>query len=383
MKKFFCALFSLVVLCLAAFADGSVPVSAPSVSARSACLMDSVTGEILYEKNARLPLPMASTTKIMTALVILERCDPDAVVEIDPRAVGTEGSSMYLTNGEKLSVRDLLFGLLLQSANDAAAALALYVSPTLEDFSALMNQKAAELGMKDSRFLNPSGLPQPGHRSSAFDLALLMRRALKEPLFRALSGSKTYRCPSPDSSYRYLSNHNKLLWRDPRCVAGKTGYTVEAGRCLVTAAEKDGAGLIAVTLDASDDWNDHVSLFDYGFGLYSPVTLCREGELVCDIPVVGSLTESVRATNSSAFTVSLRDNSDIRTVFECPRFLYAPVCPGDADPLRVEIPVGRAVFYSGGAEIGSVWLYTVDGADYYVPPTLWERILAFFGFERH
>ncbi|MBQ7565822.1 MAG: D-alanyl-D-alanine carboxypeptidase [Oscillospiraceae bacterium] len=236
-------------------------LAAPSVSAKSALLLDADTGEILFEKNASSRSLIASTTKIMTALLIAEHCDADAQVVIEPEAVGVEGSSMYLREGDIFTVRQLLYGLMLQSGNDAAAALAQYLDGDEETFVRRMNERAAALGLADTHYANPHGLDSGENYSTAADLARLTAFALENDTFRGIVSTKTV-----SFGDRTLVNHNKLLWKYDGCIGVKTGYTRAAGRILVSAAEREGRRLIAVTICDGDDWNDHIKLLDYGFG---------------------------------------------------------------------------------------------------------------------
>lgn len=245
------------------------PVSAePSVSAQAAVMTEVSSGKILYSKNADKVLPMASTTKIMTALVAVEAAGDrlDEVVEISDSAAGVEGSSMYLEKGEKMTLRELLYGLMLSSGNDAAVAIAENIGGSVEGFVDMMNQKAAEMGLTSTHFVNPNGLPDESHYSSANDMAKMTCHAMKNPDFAEIVGTKSYNISGEGKSYpRTLSNHNKLLRMYEGCIGVKTGFTKAAGRCLVSCAERDGLMLVCVTLNAPDDWNDHTLMFNYGF----------------------------------------------------------------------------------------------------------------------
>lgn len=233
----------------------------PSVSAKSAILYDCTASRVLYEKNADCQSLIASTTKIMTGLLVSERCNLADVVEIPAEAVGVEGSSLYLKPGETLTVEDLLYGLMLQSGNDAAVALAIHCGGSVEEFVALMNQKAAELQLTGTHFANPNGLDDAENYATARDLAVLTQYALDNPVFAQVVRTKT----ATLGGNRAVTNHNKLLWRYDGCIGVKTGFTRAAGRILVSAAERDGRRLVVVTIGASDDWNDHTKLLDYGF----------------------------------------------------------------------------------------------------------------------
>lgn len=255
--------------------------AAPSVSADSAILIDGDTGAVLFAHNARERSLIASTTKIMTALVVLEHCDPKMPFAIPSEAVGIEGSSMYLQEGEVLTVEELLYGLMLHSGNDAAVALALACSDSVPEFVALMNLKAQELGMVDSHFENPSGLDGKEHFSAAEDMANLASHALKNPLFRQIVSTKSIQI-----GQRHLTNHNKLLWMVDGAIGVKTGYTRAAGRILVSAAERNGRQLIAVTINDRNDWQDHKALYDYGFERYEERCLVQAGKTVTKIPLL-------------------------------------------------------------------------------------------------
>lgn len=231
-----------------------------STSASAAVLMDADTGQVLYDHNGGRRMLIASTTKIMTALVVLERASPTDVITVKQEHM-TEGSSMYLKPGERVTVEELLYGLLLCSGNDAALAVT-ECAGGLEPFVALMNEKAAALGMADTHFANPNGLDDEEHYSTARDMAQLARAAVNEPTLLRMASTR-----QASIGGRTLTNHNKLLGRMEGCLGLKTGYTKAAGRTLVSCAEKDGRRLVAVTLRGGDDWNDHEALYRWGFML--------------------------------------------------------------------------------------------------------------------
>ena len=256
-------------LCAAAFFLGAVRASRaaqlappPQVSAKSAALLDGTTGECLYEKNGDQRALIASTTKIMTGLLVCEAGDLDRTVTVPETAAGTEGSSMYLKSGETLTRRELLYGMMLHSGNDAALTLAISISGSEAAFVRQMNRRACALNLTQTHFANPHGLDSGENYSTALDLARLAQAALQNEQFRAVVSTKTITCAG-----RTLTNHNKLLWRYDGCIGVKTGYTRHAGRILVSAAERGGRMLIAVTISDPDDWRDHVSLLDYGFAV--------------------------------------------------------------------------------------------------------------------
>ena len=232
------------------------------LAAQSAVLLDGVSGRILYEKNGDEVRPMASTTKIMTGLLVCEAGELDRTVTVPDAAVGLEGSSMYLKKDETLTRRDLLYGMMLHSGNDAALTLAISVSGSEAAFVRQMNLRARALGLTQTHFANPHGLDSGENYSTALDLAHLAQAALQNAQLRAVVSTKTAVCAG-----RTLTNHNKLLWRYDGCIGVKTGYTRHAGRILVSAAERDGRMLIAVTISDPDDWRDHTALLDYGFAV--------------------------------------------------------------------------------------------------------------------
>ena len=252
----------LWVLCLI-FCIPPAVGEALEVSATAAVLMDADMGQVLYEKNGDRQMLIASTTKIMTALVVLEHAAPDDVITVTPDHMA-EGSSMYLRAGETVRVEELLYGLLLCSGNDAALALT-ECAGGLTPFVALMNEKAAALGMAHTSFANPNGLDADGHYSTARDMAVLAAAAVENPTFRRICSSR-----SVTIGQRTMENHNRLLRQVEGCVGLKTGYTRAAGRTLVSCAERDGCRLVAVTLQDGNDWADHAALYDYGFRLTAP-----------------------------------------------------------------------------------------------------------------
>lgn len=247
-----------------------------SVSATSAVLMDAETGQILYEKNPDTKMRIASTTKIMTALVVLEHCGLQESVTILPEHM-VEGSSMYLKPGETVTVESLLYGLLLCSGNDAALALADHSAGSVERFVGWMNEKARTLGMNGTSFANPNGLDAENHYSTARDMALLAAYAAENPTFVRICSTM-----SASVGDRNMSNHNKLLHRLDGCIGMKTGYTMAAGRTLVSCVQRSDGRLVAVTLQDGNDWVDHAAMYEEGFAaLQSDTTafLAQEGRL--------------------------------------------------------------------------------------------------------
>lgn len=327
-------LILLPVVCgLLAAGPFSIPAAAEepsSVSAQSAILYEPSSGRILFQKDAHTPRPMASTTKLMTALIAAEAVPFDRDVKVMEEAVRVEGSSMGLRAGDWISMGDLVTGLLLASGNDAANAIALTVAGSLPAFAEIMNRKAGELGMQDSHFVSPSGLDGDGHSSSAYDMALLGAEVLRHPELAKICASKTARIHLGDPKHEAtLSNHNRLLSLYPGAIGMKTGFTTKAGRCLVSAAQRDGVTLIAVTLKAPDDWNDHIALYNYGFSLTASCPLPRPDLPL--FPVAGGTEPAVPLTMEDPPTVSLlkEEVDQITCTVELPRFLVAPVVQGE------------------------------------------------------
>ena len=339
----------LITVCLLQIFSPISVSAVPSVSAKSAVVIDADTGRILYEQDAHTRRGMASTTKIMTAIVALEHAAPDMLVTVDPRACGVEGSSVYLYAGEKITMEALLYALMLQSANDAAEAIAYAVAGSIDGFAALMNRKADELGLTATHFENPHGLDGETHYTTAYELGIIAAYAMKNDLFAEIVSTVKKTIPLHDGEIsRLLVNHNRLL-REYEDICGiKTGYTKKCGRTLVSAAGRDGVRLICVTLDDGNDWADHRALLDYGFSLYEEVSLM--GKISYEVPVCGGTASSVRVSTKESLTAMLpQGHGEIVSVVEMPRFLYAGVCEGDV--------VGKVVFSADGVRIGEAFLY--------------------------
>lgn len=293
------------------------------VSAGSAIIMDAHSGNVLWEKNARSKSLIASTTKIMTALVVLENAELQDVVTVSAEAVGVEGSSMYLTAGEQLTVEDLLYGLMLLSGNDAAEALAYHISGSIEDFAELMNQKADVLGLHNTRFANPHGLDSEENYSTASDMAHLAASALENEDFRRIVSSQSYSCGT-----RRMTNHNKLLWDYQGAIGVKTGYTKKAGRILVGAAEGYGRRLITVTISAPDDWKDHQAMFDLGFSKYTQREVLPAGVPVAELAIMNGLQDSVSLVPEESLSCYMLEDETVEYQVSVPPFVYAPLDAG-------------------------------------------------------
>lgn len=345
----------------------------PTVSARSAVLIDAESGQILYGKDENTRRGMASTTKIMTALVALEYSSLDEVVIVAPEACGIEGSSIYLFPEEQITMETLLYALMLQSANDAAEAIAYAISGSVEGFVALMNEKADELGLSATHFDNPHGLDGETHYTTAYELAKIAAAALENETFRRIVGTEKKAIPLHNGeATRLLVNHNRLVREYDDVIGVKTGYTRACGRTLVSAAEQNGVTLICVTLDDGNDWVDHRALLDYGFSLYETVTLADIGEISYEIPVCGGIQASVMVENVEKITVSLpKEHGEIRAVFELPRFVYGGIEKG-----RV---LGTVRFFAEDTEIGSAPLVAKETVPESPKEQNWfEKLLSFF-----
>ena len=325
MKK---RIFSFLVCVVILVSVNCIYVAADtlSVSAKSAVVINADTGTILYEKNCYEKLPMASTTKIMTALLLAEQENLDTLVVTTKQMVTVEGSSMGLLEGDTVSYRDLLYGMMLPSGNDAANTTAIALAGSIDDFVDLMNKKAQQLGLESTHFVTPSGLDANDHYTTAYDLAKLAAYAMKNENFKKAASSETATLYYGNPPYRRtLSNHNKLLNMYDGTIGVKTGYTKKSGRCLVSAAERDGVNIIAVTLNDPDDWSDHTKLLDVGF---SKTKIRNLSECFKDtqINVVGSDFKSVDIASKDCFAgLTDAEYSNITYTLNTDKFIYAPV----------------------------------------------------------
>ncbi len=341
------------------------------ISAKCAVVINADTGSVLFEKNADTHHAMASTTKIMTALITLESGDPDRQFVVDSMAIRVEGTSMGLREGDIVTRRALCYGMLLPSGNDAANAAAVNIAGSLDAFAELMNKRAAQIGMKDTHFVNPSGLDADGHYSTAYDMALLAREALKNEEFR-----KICRCQSAEVSFgappykRTLGNSNKLLYLYDGCIGVKTGFTDNARRCLVSAAVRNGCTLIAVTLDAPDDWRDHAGMLDSGFGKVRSFNIPMNSFAV---PVIGGNADIVSAEPSEKVSLGLTDDESrsVRVKYSIPKFVYAEIGKGDK--------IGYADIYVGDKLMKRVSMNAAGSVGRTAPrESLWDRIIMWF-----
>lgn len=371
MKKTISFLISFLTL-LFPFLSSGIPFSAesvfpaivPSVAAGGYVLMEMQDRKILCESGAKTHLSPASTTKIMTCLVVLEQCSMDEEVIVAAEACGVEGSSAYLRAGEHLTVEELLYCLMLRSANDAAAALALHVAGSIENFAEMMNERAAALGLSDTHFQNPHGLTASGHYTCAADLATLTCCALNNEDFRKIVSTKNI-VIGKDENRRVLSNHNRLLFSLNGCIGVKTGYTMEAGRCLVSACRRNDTTLVCVTLACSGDWAAHTALYEYGFKKIRRFTL-DENEFA--LPFSESDIPLTVGHDSYTFLGSPDDTVEFSVV--CPHILCAPVKEGEK--------VGYISVLLNGEEIDRIDILSKEERADSVSSGFFKKLIDFF-----
>ncbi len=345
---FISVLFLAVIFCLQGYC-----LEKSDISAASAVLYYPEYDTVLFEKNSHEKRSMASTTKIMTSLIALEMCAPSKVVKITDEMVDVEGTSSGLSRGDMITLKDLVYCMLLESGNDAANAVALELGGSYEDFASLMNKRAAQIGMKNTSFVTPSGLDGENHYTTAYDMSLLAASALQNIEFVEISRSLSEKISFVDSDKSVtLYNHNKLLDSYEGCIGMKTGFTKKSGRCLVSAAERNGITLIAVTLNASDDWNDHKKMLDYGFS-------CIEQEVAdtdfsaFSVRVAGGDKKYVNIDCPEVFlNITQNNDNTITRKLYLEKFLYAPVEKGEK--------IGFVEFYNGGKLIKTVPLTAKD-----------------------
>lgn len=360
--------------CILAFFLFSAQAQEISVSARSAAVIEVQTGTVLFEKNADERMGMASTTKIMTAICAIEKGDPNDVVEITEEMTNIEGSSLYLKAGEKLTLEELLYGLMLHSGNDAAVAIAIHIAGDVPSFVNLMNDMAKKIGLLDTSFQNPNGLYEDTHYTTAKDLARLAAYACKNDFFSQIVATKTKTIGHLEGTQvRYLTNHNRMLRSYEGADGVKTGFTKQAGRCLVTSATRDNMRLICVTLNDPNDWRDHTTLLNECFNRFSlknllvPYSVCR------DIPVTGGVSPFVPIVNIEGVSQVLdKSNTDvIEYHVRAPHFFYAPIQKGTQ--------AGMVLVLKNGEEVAQVPLILADSIEVMeVPKGVVSKLSNFF-----
>lgn len=340
------------VLIIFFFSSG---ISVKAISAEYACVMEPVTNKVCYEKNMHTKAPMASTTKIMTALLAIEKGSLEDIVTVSANAARQEGSSIYLRAGNKILMRDLLYGLMLNSGNDAAVAVAEHISGDVQTFAQLMTQKAREIGAKDTCFQNPNGLEAPEHYTTAYDLALIASYAMKNSDFREIVSTKTAQASlQNESSVLYFKNHNKLLTLYPDAIGVKTGFTKAAGRCLVSAAERDGIDLICVTLKAPDDWNDHQKLLNECFSKMELRTVLRKDDILKEKEINGQKLELL-AGKDVLLPIEKDNVYHAEVSLRIPSNVSAPLNQGE--------PVGKAEILCNGKLVDVIDVLSGDEVD--------------------
>lgn len=344
MKK----LIALFLTVISVFTISTGTAQATTVSAQSAIVIESTTGRVLYEKNAFQKLPMASTTKIMTAILAIENCNLDETVTVGKNASGIEGSSIWLSVGEKMKVSELLFGMMLASGNDAAMALAEHVAGSKVEFAAMMNAKAKELGAYNTNFMNPNGLPNDNHYSTAYDMALISAYAMSLPYFCEVVKTQYKTLPWEGHEWeRVVKNKNKILWQYEGGNGIKTGYTKAAGRCLCAAANREDMQLVSVVLNAPDMFGDSMDLLTLGFDGFDNMCILEEGEFIGQVEVEKGTEESfdVYTQQSSYFPLTEEEKQMLeKRVFLEPT-IKAPVLKGQ-EVGYVDIWMGDTKIYS-------------------------------------
>lgn len=340
MKKY------IMLLVIAIAMSFNAQAFAMAENADCACVVSMMTGEVVFSKNIDERHAMASTTKIMTAIVALEHCKLDDVVFVSANAASQEGSSAYVKENHRLYLRDALYGLMLNSGNDIAVAIAESVAGNVEAFVELMNEKALELGLSNTHFANPNGLDNPEHFTTAFDLAVIARYAMSNSDFREIAATQAYQAkPLNDEEILYFSNHNKMLGLYEGATGIKTGYTKSTGRCLVSSAKRDDMEFIAVTLDDSDDWNEHIEMLDYAFAKYYPKKIIEKDMIIKVAQIDGKRYNMIVADD---FTIPFKENGKVSV----------EIVSHMSDKLKSPINAGEKVGYveirCDGVTIGSV-----------------------------
>jgi D-alanyl-D-alanine carboxypeptidase (penicillin-binding protein 5/6) len=347
--------------------------AAPGLKAAAAVVLDADSGQVLYEKNSHQHRAMASTTKIMTSLLAVESGRLDEYVTISKRAAAVGEATIYLKEGERLTLRDLTYGVLLSSGNDASTAVAEFLGGSEPKFVEMMNKRAAELGLKDTHFNNPHGLPSENHYSSAFDLAVLLRTATRLQDWNTIAETKLKKIPFlGKADGRTLKSHNKMLWLYPHATGGKTGYTNAAGRCFVGSARKNGRMVVEAALASSDLWADTQSLMSYGLEHFENVVVAKKGEVVGTVPIQSGYNRVVEVVAPRDVTVCLpkgsADKANLQQVWQLPDELTAPIDENQ--------PVGQLIVRQGERVLQTVPLVAAQAVPVAASP--WENISSWF-----
>lgn len=346
-------------------------VSAVEISATSAVLYEPISQRVIFEKNMDAKMPMASTTKIATCITAIELGNLNDVVSVSKKAADTEGSSIWLEEGEKMSLSDLLYGLMLSSGNDAAVAIAEHIGGNTDEFAKYMNDVAYKSGAYNTNFTNPSGLDDENHYTTALDLAKITAYALKNPNFAEIVKTKEKNVSWEGHEWnRKLKNHNKLLNLYEGCKGVKTGFTKKSGRCLVSFAEREGVQLISVTLKAPDDWNDHIKMMDYGFNNLTNRLVVEKGKIEGKVLVSNGILGSVEYCVDETYSVPLLEGDTLETKIFLNKHIEAPVSKGEV--------VGYKDIYLNSSKIKRVDLIAKDACDRKFTPTFSYFVIKIF-----
>ena len=345
----------------------------PSVTARSAVVLEARTGRVLYERNMDERRYPASTTKIMTLIIALENGNLDDVVRVGKHAAGTEGSTLWLEEGDEITLRELLYGMMMHSGNDATVAIAEHIAGSVDRFARLMTDKAHELGAKDTNFVNANGLPDDAHYTTAHDMALIAAYGYSLPEFEDIVSTKEITFPWVKDDTHRLRNENQMLWLYEGGNGVKTGYTDAAGRCLVAGAKRDGIQLVSVVLDSNWMWNDSILLLDYGFEHIDRTTVVRAGTQVGTVAVTGGRTRRIGVQAKETLVLPAIDGAaGYEQQVDLPRDIKAPVKKGDV--------IGTLRVLYEGREVAKTDLVAMQGAErksFFL--TVWHGIASLFG----
>ena len=337
--------------------DGNASIKPPAVSAKSAIVIEQLTGKVLFENNSRQRVYPASITKIVTAVLAIESESLDRVVSIPGSCVGVEGSSIYLTAGEKLMLRDLVYGLMLRSGNDAALAISCLLEPSTEKFVERMNMRVKEMGALDTHFVNPNGLFNENHYTTAYDMAIIAREAMKNPEFKTVAGAKAWVAKRGDGKYNHFFNKNKVVFDYSGGTGIKIGYTKRSGRTLVASAERNGMGLICVVMDAPDWFNDSYKLMDYVFGCFEMQKIAESQKTLKAIPVKNGNKDHVFIGPADRIELPVLKGKVAKTelIYRHPSNTKAPI--------RRFQEAGALELYSEGEYLCSYPLYYLEDID--------------------
>lgn len=341
-----------------------------STSAKAAAVIEVSTGRKLYGKNENQKLPMASTTKIMTAITAIENCeDLDAEFEVSRKSIGVPGTSLYLREGDSYSTRELLYALMLISGNDASVAIAEHVGGSVSEFITMMNELAKKIGAENTHFANTHGLDADGHYTTALDLAKITAYALENDTFAEIVATKNTKITNGDGTNRYLKNKNKLLSTLEGCIGVKTGYTDDAGRCLVSAIEKDGMKVVAVVLNCGPMFPESAQMLSNAVEEYRLYDLTKDYDFDREVEVIDGAATSARigTTESFVFPLTEAEKAKVEYVYSCPESVAAPMKKG-SEVGKVEIILNNDLLFSEK-------IYTIDDVK---PKTMWQRLQDFF-----